>query len=86
MEEALEKEIKLTLESEDKIEIWKQGNLPVSITVSSDMDWNKRSSDNRCDSISGHAFLNRMHFEKILAAIVSSKICTKCSIFESNCE
>ena len=57
MEEALEEEIKLTLESEEKVEIWKQGNLPVSITVYFDMGWNKRSSGNRYDSISSHAFL-----------------------------
>ena len=57
MEEALEEEIKLTLESEEKFEMWKQGNLPVSIPVSFDMGWNKRSSGNRYDSISGHFFL-----------------------------
>ena len=57
MNDALEEDIKLTLENEEKFEIWKQGNLTVSITVSFDMGWNKRSSGNRYDSISGHAFL-----------------------------
>ena len=36
MEEALEGE-KLTFGSEEKFEMWKQGNLHVSITVSFDM-------------------------------------------------
>ena len=58
MEEALEKEIRLTLGSEEKIKEWKEGNSPVSITVSFDIGWNKRSSGNRYDSISGHAFLS----------------------------
>ena len=56
MEEALLEEIKVTLGSEDKFKEWQKGNLPVSITVSFDMGWNKRSSGNRYDSISGHAF------------------------------
>ena len=42
MKEALEEEIKLTLESEEKFGMWKQGNLPVLITVSFDMGWNKQ--------------------------------------------
>ena len=57
MEEALEEEKNLTFGSEEKFEMWKQGNLPVSIPVSFDMGWNKRSSGNRYDSISFHAFL-----------------------------
>ena len=57
MEEALEEEIELILGSEGKFEMWKQGNLPVSITVSFDMGWNERSSGTRYDSISGHPFL-----------------------------
>ena len=84
MEEALEEEIKLTLESEEKIKMWKQGNLPVSIPVYFDMGWNKRSSGNRYDSISGHYFFIGYLSKKIVATIVSSKIWTKCSITESN--
>ena len=34
----MEEEIKLTLESDEKFEMWKQGNLHVLITVSFDMD------------------------------------------------
>ena len=58
IEEALKEEIKLTLESKEKYSAWIEGNSPLSITISFDMGWNKRSSGNRYDSISGHAFLS----------------------------
>ena len=58
MEEALLEEIELTLGSEEKFKEWGKENSPVSITVSFDMGWNKRSSGNRYDYISGHAFLS----------------------------
>ena len=86
MGEALEEEIELILGSEGKFEMWKQGNLPVSITVSFDMGWNERSSGTRYDSISGHPFFIGCLSKKIVAAIVSSKICAQCSIAGSNGE
>ena len=86
MEEALEEEIKLTLESKEKYKAWKERNSPVSMTVSFDMGWNKRSSGNRYDSISGHAFFIGCLSKKIVAAIVSSKIYTQCTVAESNGE
>ena len=49
------------------------------------MGWNKQASCKSYDSISGHVFY-RMPFEKVVAAIVSSKMYTKCSIAESNGE
>ena len=58
----------------------------MSITVSFDMGWNKRSSGNRYDSISGHAFFIGCLSKKIVATIVSSKICTQCTVAESNGE
>ena len=86
MKEALLEEIELTLGSEEKFKEWEKENSPVSITVSFDMGWNKRSSGNRYDSISGHALFIGCLSKKIVAVIVSSKLCTQCTIAESNGE
>ena len=62
MEEALQEEIKLTNE-DNKVnhEEWLSTTInqrtQVPLTVSFDMGWQKRSSGNRYDSLSGHAFM-----------------------------
>ena len=52
---------------------------PIGLTCGYDMGWSKRSSGNRYDSTSGHAFLTGCHSKKILAAQVTSKRCSVCS-------
>ena len=47
-----------------------------------DMGWNKRSSGNKYDSISGHGFLQGGNSRKILKCRCMSKCCTKCTIAE----
>ena len=47
-----------------------------------DMGWNKRSSGNKYDSISGHGFLLGGNLRKILNYRIMSKSCTKCAIAE----
>ena len=47
-----------------------------------DMGWNKRSSGNKYDSISGHGFLLGGNLRKILNYRCMSKSCTKCAIVE----
>ena len=47
------------------------------------MSWSKRNSGNRYDSISGHALMIGVLSDKILAAAVSSKMCTICSKAEN---
>ena len=54
------------------------GRLPVSIAVSYDMGWQKRSSGNRYDSMSGHGVLVGCRTKKVIDVIVFSKICQKC--------
>ena len=56
------------------------------ITISFDMGWNKRSSGNRYDSLSGHALAIGCLSNKILNVVVSSKICRQCSIARKNGE
>ena len=56
MQDTIDQEMRLTLDDEKEYEQYKQGNLRVGITVSFGMGWNKRSSSNRYDSLSGHAY------------------------------
>ena len=51
---------------------------PVTITVCYDMGWQKRSSGNKYDSISGHAFMVGARCRKVLACLVCSKLCAIC--------
>ena len=83
MEKAMEEEIKLTLEDQGiSYEKWKNTpfrNRPkVLLTVSFNMGWQKRSSGNRSDSLSGHAFMVGARTKKIIQCVVSSKMCRKC--------
>jgi len=50
--------------------------------VSFDMGWNKRSSGNRYDSLSGHAFYIGCLTQQIICAIVTAKQCRICSLNE----
>ena len=68
MMEAREKEVSATI-GHDKIEDWKQKKIhpdDVRLTISYDMGWNKRSSGNKYDSMSGHGFVLGGNTKKIL--------------------
>ena len=68
---------------ETKFNDWKQNKLQASevkLTISYDMGWNKRSSGNKYDSMSGHGFVLGGRTKKILQHMVLSKQCSKCSI------
>ena len=54
----------------------------VKLTVSFDMGWNKRTSGNRYDSLSGHAFYIGCLTQQIICAIVTAKQCRICSLNE----
>ena len=56
------------------------------ISISFDIGWNKRSSGNRYDSLSGHALIIGCLCNKILNVVVSSKICRQCSVARENGE
>ena len=83
MKEAWEEETRLTLEAMgESYFLWKnkrkKDRKNVKLTVSFDMGWQKRSSGNRYDSLSGHAFMIGARSRKILMCIVSSKMCATC--------
>ena len=83
MADALEEEIRLTLEKEGKnYDEWKNKKIEereiVELTVSYDMGWQKRSSGNRYDSLSGHAFMVGAESRKIIHCVVTSKMCATC--------
>lgn len=66
--EALESEVLATVGNE-KFHEWKEKKLnasDVKLTISYDMGWNKRSSGNKYDSISGHGFILGKHTKMIL--------------------
>ena len=86
MKEAIDEEVILTVEDSEKYKQYKEGKLRVGITVSIDMGWNKRSSDNHYDCLSGHALIIYCLLEQIVAAIVSSKMCRVCNLVEENGE
>ena len=56
--------------------------LTIGINVSFDMGWQKRSTGRNYDSRSGHAFLIGLNTKKVIASIVYSKECRKCSAHE----
>ena len=56
-------------------------NEQVALTVSFDMGWNKRSSRNRYDSLSGHTFYIGCLSQQIICAIATAK---QCRIFSLN--
>ena len=80
MTEMLELEIEQTQQfKQEPIQDWRTIDNPTGLTLSFDMGWSKRSSGNRYDSLSGHAFLLGCHTKKILFAQVTSKNCTTCT-------
>ena len=82
MRDAIDEEVRLTLDDDKKYKQYLKGNLPVGITVSFEMGRNKRSSG----SLSGHALMIGCLSKKIVGAIVSSKMCRVCSLAEENGE
>ena len=84
MDMALDEETKLSWSTED-YEKWTRNELPAQangLTVCYDMGWNKRSSGNRYDSISGHGIAFGAQSKKILAYRSVSKVCSFCSIYK----
>ena len=86
MRDAIEEEVRNTLNDDAKCKQYLKGNLQVGITVSFDMGWNKRSSSNRYNSLSGHALMIDCLSKKIVGAIVPSKMCRVCSSAEEHGE
>ena len=84
MQKAIDEEVKLILDDEIKYKQFKAGNLRVRIAVSFDMGWNKRSSGNRYDSLSGHALMIGCLSKNIITSVVSSKMCRLCSPSEED--
>ena len=86
MRDAIEEEVRTTLNDDAKYKQYLKGNLQVGIAVSFDMGWNKRSFGNRYDSLSGQALMIGYLSKKIVGAIVSSEMCRVCSSAEKNGE
>ena len=81
METARDEEILKTI-GENKYEEFKKNTLQptqIPLTVMYDMGWNKRSSGNKYDSISGHGFLVGGNSKKVLNYRCMSKRCRKCA-------
>ena len=80
MQEMLAKEVEATSKGKgiivDNIEDNKQNK--IGLTVSYDMGWNKRSSGNRYDSMSGHCFYIGCRTKKIISSHVTSRKCKIC--------
>ena len=57
MEQENDKEFWITLNNENDFKEYTNKNLPVGLTVSFDIGWNKCSSSNRYVSMSGHSLL-----------------------------
>ena len=86
MRDAIEEEVRTTINNDAKYRQYLKGNLQVGITVSFDIGWNERSSGNRYDSLSGHAMIIGCLSKKIVGAIVSRKMCRVCSSAEEHGE
>ena len=90
IEEALQDEIKYTPEHNNQSYVdWcalsdKEKNMnKVKLTVTYDMGWQKRSSDRRYDSSSGHAFIIGVRIKGIVGMVLYSKACLKCNAAEN---
>ena len=84
MDKARHEEIRTTL-GEDLYKDFLQKKLTpaqVPLTVMYDMGWNKRSSGNKYDSMSGHGFLLGGNTKKIMNYRCMSKACTTCRAAE----
>ena len=87
---AIEGEVILTINNEEKFQEFKRNiknkkqGIPITITISFDIGWSKRSSGNRYDSLSGHDLAIGVLTKSFLVAIVSSKLCHLYSLAESD--
>ena len=86
VEEALQLEIKLTLETEGKsYEEWlalpdgEKDKQKPKLTVSYDMGWQQRSSGHKYASNSGHGFIIGGLSRKVVGMVVFSKLCSTCA-------
>ena len=77
-------EVKKQLELDEKVyNDWlNNDNEQVKLTVSFDIGWNKRSSGNGYDSLSGHTFYIGCLSQQIRCAIVTAPQCRICSLNE----
>ena len=78
MEEVTDTEVKMTLKKEIDFNPYKNKNLPVGVTVSFDLGWNKYSSSNKYDSIPGHALIIIWLFNNIFLGVVFSNMYIVC--------
>ena len=84
MEHGQNEEIKQTI-GEELYEEYKKGNLSsdeVGLVIMYDMGWNKHSSGNKYDSISGHRFVLGGNLKKIINYRCMSKCCRICALAE----
>ena len=83
---ALEQEVFLTLQREEDFDKWKNGKQvsEIKICICYDMGWNKRSSGNRYDSNSGHAFAVGTLTKELITFRVLSKTCRVCQFSAKN--
>ena len=79
MEQENDKEFRITLNNENDFKEYTNKNLPVGLTVSFDIGWNKCSSSSRYDSMSGHSLLIGFLSQKMIAGAISSKMYIVCS-------
>ena len=93
IEEALRDEIKDTLEHNNQLYVeWcdlsdkEKNNNKVKITVTNDMDWQKRSYGRRYDSSSGHAFIIGGRKNRVIGMVLYSKAFRKCDAAEKRGE
>ena len=93
IEEALQEEIKDTLERKNQsYGEWcaqtdkGKNNNKVKLTVTYDMGWQKRSSGRRYDSSTRHAFIIGARSKGIIGMVLYSKACRKCDAAEKRRE
>ena len=93
IEEALQEEIKDTLECKNQSygECCAQtdkgkNNNKVKLTVAYDMGWQKRSFGRRYDSSSGHVYTIGARSKGVIGMLLYSKACRKCNAAEKRRE
>ena len=86
LEEEVEKQFKV--DNKEYRSTWQQfvltnSNFMLGLNVSYDMGWNKRSSGQRYDSLSGHGLMIGSQSRKIIGVEMKSKFCAICSYYET---
>jgi len=84
MKTAIDEEVKATRTAQD-YQKYKRNELPTQsngLTTCYDMGWNKRSSGNRYDSISGHGILFGARAKKVIGYRAVPKVCSFCNIMK----